>query len=89
MKGLVELIKSIAKVVFLTGIVIGFMWFILPNVIYLSAGLNQSLEILYRSSIDIHLYYGAVIIRYRFRRLLMEQAYMDGKTKNVASRLER
>jgi len=49
-KGLVELIKSIAKVVFLTGIVIGFMWFILPNVIYLSAGLlNQSLEILYRS----------------------------------------
>lgn len=49
-KGLVELIKSIAKVVFLTGIVIGFMWFILPNIIYLSAGLlNQSLEILYRS----------------------------------------
>ena len=49
-KGLVELIKSIAKVVFLTGIVIGFMWFILPKVIYLSAGLlNQSLEILYRS----------------------------------------
>ena len=49
-KGLVELIKSIAKVVFLTGIVIGFMWFILPNIIYLSAGLlNQSLEILYKS----------------------------------------
>jgi len=49
-KGLVELLKSIAKVVFLTGVVIGFMWFALPNLIYLSAGLlNQSLEILYRS----------------------------------------
>ena len=49
-KGLVELLKSIAKVVFLTGVVIGFMWFALPNLIYLSAGLlHQSLEILYRS----------------------------------------
>ena len=49
-KGLVELIKSIAKVVFLTGLVLGFQWFTLPNLIYLSAGvLNQSLEILYRS----------------------------------------
>jgi len=49
-KGLVELIKSIAKVVFLTGLVLGFLWFTLPNLIYLSAGvLNQSLEILYRS----------------------------------------
>ena len=49
-KGLVELIKSIFKVVFLTGLVIGFMWLILPNLIYLSAGnLNHSLEILYRA----------------------------------------
>ena len=48
-EGLVELIKSIAKVVFLTGIVIGFMD-MLPNIIYLSAGLlNHSLEILYKS----------------------------------------
>lgn len=47
-KGLVELIKSIAKVGFLTGLVIGFMWYILPSVIYLSAGkLDHSLEILY------------------------------------------
>ena len=49
-KGLVELIKSIAKVVFLTGLVLSFLWFTLPNLMYLSAGLlNQSLEILYRS----------------------------------------
>ena len=49
-KGLVELIKSIAKVVFLTGLVLSFLWFTLPNLLYLSAGLlNQSLEILYRS----------------------------------------
>ena len=48
-KGLVELVKSIAKVVFLTGIVIIFIWFALPNIIYLSAGLlKQSLEILYQ-----------------------------------------
>ena len=48
-KGLVELVKSIAKVVFLTGIVLVFIWFALPNIIYLSAGiLTQSLEILYR-----------------------------------------
>ena len=47
-KGLVELIKSIAKVGFLTGLVIGFMWYILPSMIYLSAGkLDHSLEILY------------------------------------------
>jgi flagellar biosynthetic protein FlhB len=49
-KGLVELIKSIAKVGFLTGLVLIFLWFSLPNLIYLSAGiLSQSLEILYRS----------------------------------------
>ena len=49
-KGLVELIKSIAKVGFLTGLVLSFLWFSLPNLIYLSAGiLSQSLEILYRS----------------------------------------
>ena len=49
-KGLVELVKSIAKVGFLTGLVLGFLWFSLPNLIYLSAGiLSQSLEILYRS----------------------------------------
>jgi len=48
-KGLVELVKSIAKVVFLTGIVVIFIWFALPNIIYLSAGLlKQSLEILYQ-----------------------------------------
>ena len=40
---------SIAKVVFLTGIVLVFIWFALPNIVYLSAGiLTQSLEILYR-----------------------------------------
>ena len=49
-KGLVELIKSVAKVVLLTGLVVGFMWYVLPSMIYLSAGkLDHSLEILYRS----------------------------------------
>ena len=48
-KGLVELIKSVAKVFFLTSFVIGFIWYALPNIIYLSAGmLNHSLEILYK-----------------------------------------
>ena len=48
-KGLVELVKSIFKVVFLTSLVVGFMWYSLPNIIYLSAGmLNHSLEILYK-----------------------------------------
>tara|TARA_B100000963_G_scaffold189250_1_gene164679 strand:+ start:335 stop:1486 length:1152 start_codon:yes stop_codon:yes gene_type:complete len=48
-KGLVELVKSVFKVVFLTSLVVGFMWYSLPNIIYLSAGmLNHSLEILYK-----------------------------------------
>ena len=48
-KGLVELVKSIFKVVFLTGLVVGFIWYSLPSIIYLSAGmLNHGLEILYK-----------------------------------------
>ena len=48
-KGLVELVKSVFKVVFLTCLVVGFIWYSLPNIIYLSAGmLNHSLEILYK-----------------------------------------
>lgn len=48
-KGLVELVKSVVKVVFLTCLVVGFIWYSLPNIIYLSAGmLNHSLEILYK-----------------------------------------
>ncbi len=49
MKGLVELIKSIAKVVLLVGVVVGFLWYTLPTVIYLSSvSLSDSLHVLYR-----------------------------------------
>ena len=47
-KGLVELIKSIAKVVLLTTCVVVFLWFALPSIIYLSAGsLEHGLGVLY------------------------------------------
>jgi flagellar biosynthetic protein FlhB len=48
-KGLVELLKSIAKVVLLTCCVILFLWYFLPKIIYLSAGnLESSLGVLYQ-----------------------------------------
>ena len=51
-KGLVELIKSIAKVVFLTTCVVVFLWYMLPSIIYLSAGsLDQGLGVLYKTLI--------------------------------------
>jgi flagellar biosynthetic protein FlhB len=51
-KGLVELIKSIAKVVLLTTCVVAFLWYMLPSIIYLSAGsLENGIGILYRTLI--------------------------------------
>lgn len=48
-KGLVELLKSIAKVVLLTSCVVLFLWYFLPKIIYLSAGnLESSLGVLYQ-----------------------------------------
>lgn len=48
-KGLAELIKSIAKVVFLTGVVVSFLWYSLSRILYLNVGsLDDSIEILYR-----------------------------------------
>ena len=48
-KGLVELIKSIAKVSLLTTCVVAFLWYTLPNIIYLSAGsLDNGIGVLYR-----------------------------------------
>ena len=41
-KGLVELIKSVAKVVLLTSCVVIFLWYFLPDIIYLSAGSLES-----------------------------------------------
>ena len=47
-KGLVELIKSVAKVVLLTSCVVIFLWYFLPDIIYLSAGsLESGLGVLY------------------------------------------
>jgi flagellar biosynthetic protein FlhB len=47
-KGLVELLKSIAKVVLLTSCVVIFLWFALPDILYLSAGsLENGIGILY------------------------------------------
>ena len=51
-KGLVELIKSIAKVVLLTTCVVVFLWFALPSIIYLSAGsLDSGIGVLYKTLI--------------------------------------
>ena len=49
-KGLVELLKSIAKVVLLTSCVVIFLWYFLPDIIYLSAGsIQNGLGVLYRT----------------------------------------
>jgi flagellar biosynthetic protein FlhB len=49
-KGLVELVKSVAKVTLLTSCVVVFLWYFLPNIIYLSAGsLESGLGVLYRT----------------------------------------
>ena len=49
-KGLVELIKSVFKVVLLTSCVVIFLWYFLPDIIYLSAGsLESGLGVLYRT----------------------------------------
>ena len=49
-KGLVELLKSVAKVVLLTSCVVIFLWYFLPDIIYLSAGnLESGLGVLYRT----------------------------------------
>ena len=48
-KGLAELIKAIAKVVFLTAVVITFLWFSLTRIIYLNVGsLDDGIAVLYR-----------------------------------------
>jgi len=48
-RGLAELIKSIAKVVFLTGVVVSFLWYSLSRILYLNVGsLDDGIEILYR-----------------------------------------
>lgn len=52
-KGLVELLKSLAKVILLLGAVVSFLWGSLPNLIYLSEiSLDQSLEFLYNTLIS-------------------------------------
>ena len=49
-KGLVELVKSVAKVVLLTSCVVIFLWFALPDILYLSAGtLENGIGILYHT----------------------------------------
>jgi flagellar biosynthetic protein FlhB len=49
-KGLVELLKSVAKVGLLTSFVIGFLWFVIPNIVYLSASsLIDAVQYLYRT----------------------------------------
>ena len=48
-KGLVELLKSVAKVGLLTAFVIGFLWFVIPNIVFLSASsLIDAIQYLYR-----------------------------------------
>ena len=48
-RGLAELVKSIAKVVFLTGVVVSFLWYSLSRILYLNVGsLDDGIEILYR-----------------------------------------
>lgn len=51
-KGLVELVKSIAKVILLVAAVVLFLWFSLPKIIYLSAvSLSSGLQFLYQTLI--------------------------------------
>ena len=50
MKGLVELIKSIAKIVFLVSISITIIWFLMPKIIYLSSSsLSDAIIIVYEA----------------------------------------
>jgi len=50
MKGLVELIKSIAKIVFLVSISITIIWFLMPKIIYLSSSsLSDAIVIVYEA----------------------------------------
>ena len=50
MKGLVELIKSIAKIVFLVSIAITIIWFLMPKIIYLSSSsLSDAIVIVYEA----------------------------------------
>ena len=49
-KGFVELLKSIAKVVLLTSCVVFFLWYFMSDIIYLGAGsLENGLGVLYRT----------------------------------------
>ena len=49
-KGFVELLKSIAKVVLLTSCVVVFLWYFMSDIIYLGAGsLENGLGVLYRT----------------------------------------
>ena len=50
MKGLVELIKSIAKIIFLVSIAITIIWFLMPKIIYLSSSsLSDAIIIVYEA----------------------------------------
>ena len=50
MKGLVELVKSIVKIVFLISIAITIIWFLMPKIIYLSSSsLGDAIIIVYES----------------------------------------
>ena len=50
MKGLVELIKSLAKIVFLISIAITIIWFVMPKILYLSSSsLSDAIFIVYNS----------------------------------------
>ena len=47
-KGLVELVKALAKVILLIGVVIAFLWYSLPRIIYLNTGsLDHGIQVLY------------------------------------------
>ena len=48
-KGLAELIKAVAKVVLLTGVVIAFLWYSLSRILYLNVGsLDDGIQTLYQ-----------------------------------------
>ena len=50
MKGLVELIKSIAKIIFLVSIAVTIIWFLMPKIIYLSSSsLSDAIVIVYEA----------------------------------------
>ena len=77
-KGLVELIKSVAKVVLLTSCVVIFLWYFLPDIIYLSRKLKWAGN----TTGLYYLLFGIYTIRDWIGRLHLEPSCLSSKATN-------